>query len=60
MALDVENFRNRRNEDRWNRTSVGDIIERMTWNEPDKLALIAMPDATVNPAHARVTWLTGR
>jgi acyl-CoA synthetase (AMP-forming)/AMP-acid ligase II len=56
MALDVENFRNRRNEDRWNRTSVGDIIERMTWNEPDKLALIAMPDATVNPDHARVTY----
>ena len=56
MALDVENFNNRRNDDRWNRVSVGDIIERMTWNEPDKLALIATPDATVNPDYARVTY----
>lgn len=54
--FDVENFRNRRNDKRWNRMAVGDIIERFTWNEPDKLAIIATPDATVNPAHARVTY----
>ncbi len=56
MALDVENFTNRRNDDRWNRMSVGDIIERMTWNEPDKVALVATPDATVDPLYARVTY----
>ena len=55
MVLDVESLTNRRNDDRWNRVSVGDIIERMTWNEPDKIALVATPDATVNPAYARVT-----
>ena len=54
--MDVENFSHRRNDERWNRVSVGDIIERMTWNEPDKLALIATPDATVDPAYARVTY----
>ncbi|MFT5391480.1 MAG: acyl-CoA synthetase (AMP-forming)/AMP-acid ligase II [Gammaproteobacteria bacterium] len=56
MALDVESFTNRRNDARWNRVSVGDIIERMTWNEPDKVALIATPDATVDPKYARVTY----
>jgi acyl-CoA synthetase (AMP-forming)/AMP-acid ligase II len=56
MGLDVESFTNRRNDDRWNRVSVGDIIERMTWNEPDKIALIATPDAVINPDYERVTY----
>ncbi len=56
MSIDVERLRERRNDARWNRVSVGDIIERMTWNEPDKVALIATDDATVNPAFARVTY----
>lgn len=56
MTLDVENFRNRRNDDRWNRVSVGDVIERMTWIEPDKTALVCTPDATVDPAYQRVTY----
>ncbi len=56
MTIDVENFRNRRNDDRWNRVSVGDVIERMTWIEPDKTALICTPDATVDPAYQRVTY----
>jgi len=46
MTIDVENFRNRRNDDRWNRVSVGDIIERMTWSAPDRIALICTADAT--------------
>tara|TARA_A100001037_G_scaffold299507_1_gene325231 strand:- start:485 stop:2137 length:1653 start_codon:yes stop_codon:yes gene_type:complete len=56
MTIDVENFRNRRNNARWNRVSVGDVIERMTWNEPGKVAFIATPEATVDPAYARVTY----
>ncbi len=56
MEIDVENFRNRRNDQRWNRVSVGDVIERMTWSLPDKECLVATPDATVNPEHARVTY----
>lgn len=56
MTIDVENFRHRRNDDRWNRVSVGDIIERVTWSTPDKLALICTADATVNPAYRRLTY----
>ena len=56
MTIDVENFRNRRNDARWNRVSVGDVIERMTWNEPGKVAFISTPEATVDPAYARVTY----
>ena len=56
MTIDVENFRNRRNDARWNRVSVGDVIERMTWNEPGKVAFVATPEATVDPAYARVTY----
>lgn len=54
--IDVESFTNRRNDQRWNRVSVGDIIERVTWATPDKECIVAMPCATVNPAHARVTY----
>ncbi len=56
MPIDVESFHGRRNDARWNRMVVGDIVERMTWNEPEKEALVAMPDATVDPAWARVTY----
>ena len=56
MTIDVENFRNRRNDARWNRVSVGDVIERMTWNEPGKVAFIATPEATGATAYARVTY----
>jgi acyl-coenzyme A synthetase/AMP-(fatty) acid ligase len=56
VKIDVENFRNRRNDQRWNRVSVGDVIERVTWSDPDKECLVATPEATVNPAHARVTY----
>ncbi|MGD9600365.1 MAG: class I adenylate-forming enzyme family protein [Gammaproteobacteria bacterium] len=56
MTIDVENFRQRRNDDRWNRVSVGDVIERVTWSTPDKLALICTADATVNPAYQRLTY----
>ena len=54
--IDVESFTNRRNDQRWNRVSVGDIIERVTWATPDKECIVAMPCATVNPKHARVTY----
>ncbi|MEQ9642236.1 MAG: AMP-binding protein [Alphaproteobacteria bacterium] len=56
MSIDVESFTNRRNDQRWNRVAVGDIIERVTWSTPDKECIVATPDATVNPAHARVTY----
>lgn len=54
--IDVESFTDRRNDDRWNRVSVGDIVERVTWSYPDKTCIVATPDATVDPAYASVTY----
>ena len=54
--IDVENFTGRRNDQRWNRVSVGDIIERVTWSTPDKECIVATPDATADPKYARVTY----
>ena len=56
MSLDVESLYDRRADRRWERVSVGDIFERMTWSQPDKLALIAAPCAQRDPAYARVTY----
>jgi acyl-CoA synthetase (AMP-forming)/AMP-acid ligase II len=35
---------------------VGDILERMTWSDPDKTAFIACPDAVADPTYALVTY----
>lgn len=56
MKLDVENLYDRRADQRWERVSVGDIFERLTWSHPDKPALIAAPCAVRDPAYARVTY----
>ncbi|WP_295682655.1 class I adenylate-forming enzyme family protein [uncultured Nevskia sp.] len=56
MKLDVENLYDRRADHRWERVSVGDIFERMTWSQPDKLALVAAPCAVRDPQFARVTY----
>ncbi len=56
MSIDVERLYDRRADNRWERVSVGDIFERLTWSEPDKVALIAAPCAVRDPAFARVTY----
>ncbi|MDN5937693.1 MAG: hypothetical protein L0H83_03440, partial [Salinisphaera sp.] len=56
MTIDVENLYDRRADNRWDRVAVGDILERMRWSEPDKIAFIADPGAVVDPAWARVTY----
>lgn len=55
MKFDVERLYDRRADQRWERISVGDIFERLTWSEPDKVALIAAPCAIRDPAFARLT-----
>lgn len=55
-VIDVENLVGRRNDDRWNRVAVGDILERLTWSVPDKPALIATADAVCDPRYATVTY----
>lgn len=37
--IDVTNLRGRRAVHRWERTSVGDVLERLTWSYPDKVAI---------------------
>ena len=56
MTFDVTTLYGRRNDERWNRTAVGDILERLTGGEPDKIALSAMPDAVVDPRYAAVSY----
>jgi acyl-CoA synthetase (AMP-forming)/AMP-acid ligase II len=55
-VIDVENLHNRRNDNRWDRMAVGDILERMTHSNPDKVAFIAAPEGVADPRFARVTY----
>ena len=56
MSIDVGNLYGRRADHRWDRTSVGDILERMTHSDPDKVAFIAAPSAVADPRFARLTY----
>jgi len=40
VDLDVTHLHHRRAVHRWERMSVGDLIERVTWSRPDKLAIV--------------------
>jgi len=55
-SLDVTSLYNRRAVNRWERTSVGDLTERVTWSYPDKEALIGAVGAYADPRFARVTY----
>src|SRR6201996_9838284 len=54
--LDVTSLYNRRATGRWERTSVGDLTERVTWSYPDKEAVIGAAGAYAEPRFARVTY----
>lgn len=56
MVIDVDSLHNRRNDDRWNRVAIGDILERLSLADPDKVAVIAAPEAIADPRYARVTY----
>jgi acyl-CoA synthetase (AMP-forming)/AMP-acid ligase II len=63
--MDVTTLHGRRATERWERLSVGDLFERVTWSYPDKEAIVACAGAFADPAHERVTYreadeLTGR
>ena len=45
MDLDVTSLHHRRAVHRWERMSVGDLIERVTWSRPDKPAIVGRPGA---------------
>jgi acyl-CoA synthetase (AMP-forming)/AMP-acid ligase II len=54
--MDVTSLHNRRATERWERTSVGDMFERLTWSYPDKEAIVAWDGAFANPARRRITY----
>ena len=56
MAFDVTSLYQRRAVNRWERTSVGDVLERLTWSYPDKEAIVGAPGAYAHPEHARLTY----
>jgi len=56
MAIDVTSLYNRRADNRWDRTSVGDVLERVAAVRPDATAFVAGPGAHGDPAFARITY----
>src|SRR3954454_14798974 len=59
MGFDGTSLRGRRADERWNRTSVGDLLERLTWSRPDQEAIVGAPGAFFDPAFERVTYRHG-
>lgn len=55
-SIDVTSLRHRRADQRWNRTAVGDMLERMTWSYPDRVALAGAPGAYGDARYASVTY----
>lgn len=54
--IDVTNLYNRRASNRWERVSVGDLIERVTWSYPDKVALTGWKGTYAHPENERLTY----
>jgi acyl-CoA synthetase (AMP-forming)/AMP-acid ligase II len=55
-SLDVTSLYNRRAVNRWERTSVGDLLERVTWSFPDKEAIVGADGAFADPGLRRLTY----
>src|ERR1700712_3580764 len=54
--FDVTSLQGRRATRRWERTSVGDLFERLTWSSPDKEALVGVAGAYSDEVFGRVTY----
>lgn len=55
-TIDVTRLRGRRAVNRWERTSVGDVFERLTWSYPGKTAITGRPGAYGEERFASVTY----
>ncbi|MGD0698360.1 MAG: AMP-binding protein [Trebonia sp.] len=55
-TFDVTSLYNRRAVNRWERTSVGDLLERVTWSFPDKEAMVGADGAFADPRLGRLTY----
>ena len=58
--LDVTSLHHRRATHRWERTSVGDLLERMTWSFPDQEAMVGQDGAYGDEAFHRAQLRPGR
>jgi acyl-CoA synthetase (AMP-forming)/AMP-acid ligase II len=56
MSFDVSSLNHRRAANRWERASVGDVLERLTWSYPDKEAIVGWPGAYGHEEHRRLTY----
>jgi acyl-CoA synthetase (AMP-forming)/AMP-acid ligase II len=56
VDLDVTSLHHRRATRRWERMSVGDLIERVTWSRPDKVAIAGRPGAYADERFAMLTY----
>ena len=56
ITFDVTTLRGRRAVHRWERTSVGDVFERMTWSYPDQVAMIGRPGAYSEERFRQITY----
>jgi acyl-CoA synthetase (AMP-forming)/AMP-acid ligase II len=56
MRLDVTSLNHRHAVNRWERVSVGDILERVTWSYPDKEAIVGWEGAYAHPEYQRLTY----
>ncbi|TCK26023.1 class I adenylate-forming enzyme family protein [Pseudonocardia endophytica] len=54
-SIDVTTLRGRRAVNRWERTSFGDVLERLRWSRPDQVVLTAAAGAHGEPEFATVT-----
>lgn len=56
MSFDVRNLRHRTANERRNRASVGDILERQVWSRPDAIAIVAGPGAFEDETRSSLTY----
>ena len=57
MNLDVTSLYGRKRTNRWERVSVGDMLERLRYSFPHKEALVGWEGAFAHPENARLTYL---
>lgn len=57
MNLDVTSLYGRKRVNRWERVSVGDMLERLRYSFPDKEALVGWEGAFAHPENARLSYL---
>ncbi|MDR7254204.1 acyl-CoA synthetase (AMP-forming)/AMP-acid ligase II [Nocardioides sp. BE266] len=59
MDIDVESLYDRPATGRWNRMVLGDVLERITWSQPDREAIVGWSGAFGSPRFERLTYREG-